>query len=484
MATPQSPEPSPLTAGELFAWLAIIVMTMLLFVSNLFEPAPTQPDLSQKSMEVTEAELVGKIAFVMRDYAQQAGIPSRDAAEMLDQLNSGSIESRLCHVLGVNEFENPDAGQSRLDEIDQLLSESDYEPNERQSRLLRIVADLIAAHAGDQAPAAVLSADDADYLRQQLGWFGALGLSSSETSSPERDAVTWEAWFGAGVLAAAAILALVLIFSGILGSVIFSVLLLTRRLTSQLPDQSGAGPIYTQTFAIWMALFFCMQFAVVFMAHFLGLDDTALVTMLPVMFFASLAALAWPRARGLSWSQIRQDIGWYLDQPCRDSLRGVAAYASGTPWMAGILWLTLVVAMMIGSAASDVHELAGGDRPSHPIVSYLSTGNWLVIVMIFVSTCIAAPIVEETMFRGVLYRSLRDRTSARGRWTSVALSAGLNSLIFAAIHPQGLVGIPVLMTLAIGFSLVRQWRGSLAAPILMHALNNFLVTSFAMLIMA
>ena len=44
---------------------------------------------------------------------------------------------------------------------------------------------------------------------------------------------------------------------------------------------------------------------------------------------------------------------------------------------------------------------------------------------------------------------------------SVAFAALVNSLIFAAIHPQGIIGIPLLTTLAVGFSLTRQWRGSL-----------------------
>jgi membrane protease YdiL (CAAX protease family) len=84
----------------------------------------------------------------------------------------------------------------------------------------------------------------------------------------------------------------------------------------------------------------------------------------------------------------------------------------------------------------------------------------------------------------VLFRSLRDRSAGLGRFASVAISALLNSLVFAAIHPQGAFGIPVLTTLAIGFSLVRQWRDSLIAPIFMHALNNFMVTTFAVLLMA
>ena len=49
------------------------------------------------------------------------------------------------------------------------------------------------------------------------------------------------------------------------------------------------------------------------------------------------------------------------------------------------------------------------------------------------------------------------------------------SFIFAAIHPQGALGIPVLMAPAIGFTAAREWRGSLVPSMTVHALNNGLV---------
>jgi membrane protease YdiL (CAAX protease family) len=83
----------------------------------------------------------------------------------------------------------------------------------------------------------------------------------------------------------------------------------------------------------------------------------------------------------------------------------------------------------------------------------------------------------------VLYRHLRDSTVWFRRFASVFLSAGINSLIFAAIHPQGLIGIPVLGTLAFGFSMVREWRDSLVAPMAMHALNNGTMTLLLLLVL-
>ena len=117
-------------------------------------------------------------------------------------------------------------------------------------------------------------------------------------------------------------------------------------------------------------------------------------------------------------------------------------------------------------------------------MGHLTSGDFMVIVFIFLSTCVAAPIIEETMFRGVLFRYLRDRTGGWSRFSSVAFAAVFNGLIFASVHPQGLIGIPVLTALAVGFSLVRQWRHSLMAPMIMHALNNFLVTTFAVMVMS
>ena len=100
-----------------------------------------------------------------------------------------------------------------------------------------------------------------------------------------------------------------------------------------------------------------------------------------------------------------------------------------------------------------------------------------MMLFVVLTACVAAPIVEETMFRGVLYRHLRDLTGGWQRWISIGFACLLNALIFASIHPQGALGIQMLMTLAIGFSLVREWRDSLFGPILMHGLNNLVVTS-------
>jgi membrane protease YdiL (CAAX protease family) len=53
--------------------------------------------------------------------------------------------------------------------------------------------------------------------------------------------------------------------------------------------------------------------------------------------------------------------------------------------------------------------------------------------------------------------------------------------VFAVVHPQGLIAVPVLMGLALGFTLAREWRGSLVPGMVAHSLNNGLVTLLILL---
>lgn len=80
------------------------------------------------------------------------------------------------------------------------------------------------------------------------------------------------------------------------------------------------------------------------------------------------------------------------------------------------------------------------------------------------------------MFRGLLYFHLRDASRRLGVVVSVGFSLLCSGFIFAVIHPQGWVGVPVLAMLATGFALAREWRGSLWSAIIAHGINNAMVT--------
>src|SRR5262249_15293611 len=96
---------------------------------------------------------------------------------------------------------------------------------------------------------------------------------------------------------------------------------------------------------------------------------------------------------------------------------------------------------------------------------------WMIVQLLFLAS-VVAPLVEETMFRGVLHRHLREASRRWGGFLSFLVSSAIISFLFAAIHPQGWIAIPPLMALAVGFSIAREWRGSLLPSMVAHGLHN------------
>ncbi|MCZ6810386.1 MAG: CPBP family intramembrane metalloprotease, partial [Planctomycetota bacterium] len=78
---------------------------------------------------------------------------------------------------------------------------------------------------------------------------------------------------------------------------------------------------------------------------------------------------------------------------------------------------------------------------------------------------------------------LRDATNRFGLVLSVLLSASINGFVFAAIHPQGFVAVPALMSLALGMALVREWRGTLIPSMMIHAVHNGLIMGLLMIVL-
>ncbi len=150
---------------------------------------------------------------------------------------------------------------------------------------------------------------------------------------------------------------------------------------------------------------------------------------------------------------------------------------------AGLL-LTLLLMVVQGLFHGGGDAFAGTGGPAHPIIVELASGSTASRVVIVLLAAVAAPLVEETMFRGVLYRQVRTAFARLGTAMSIVLSTLVVSFVFALIHPQGWVAIPALMSIAIGMTLVREWRGSLIASIVVHATNNGIIVGMLILLLS
>ncbi len=94
--------------------------------------------------------------------------------------------------------------------------------------------------------------------------------------------------------------------------------------------------------------------------------------------------------------------------------------------------------------------------------------TWRGLIGMIVMVGIVAPIVEEVVFRGLLYGWLR-------RHIGVAAGAVVSAVVFAAVH-----GIPVLLpALAVTglvLAIVYERSGSLWPPIIVHGIFNTMMT--------
>jgi len=214
-----------------------------------------------------------------------------------------------------------------------------------------------------------------------------------------------------------------------------------------------APPVFLEAFAIYLGGFLAMGVAVELLIPKAGLGLKVFALVIPLV-----AAIFWPRFRGMSWADVRKALGWHRGKGFAiEFICGVAGYLAGLPILAFAMIVTIFLTKL------------GGKVPSHPIVNEVSAGFWSALKLYLLAS-VWAPITEELLFRGAFFHHLRRRHG----WF---ISSAIVSFIFAAIHPQGYLGIPMLMTIAFLLAALREWRGSLIAPIVGHALNNFVATT-------
>ena len=96
-----------------------------------------------------------------------------------------------------------------------------------------------------------------------------------------------------------------------------------------------------------------------------------------------------------------------------------------------------------------------------------------------IGAVIMAPITEELLFRGLIFRGLYDRSPMAAHFVSM--------VAFSAIHVSSYIGFYDAKTLMLCFlqylpaayclNFAYKWGGSIIAPILMHMLTNLIALS-------
>ena len=113
-------------------------------------------------------------------------------------------------------------------------------------------------------------------------------------------------------------------------------------------------------------------------------------------------------------------------------------------------------------------RLLGDEAKSQEILDFFvdsaQHAHWLTVAGTALAATVAAPMMEEFLFRGYIYTVLR-------RFLGIGPAMLLSALLFGAIHVNA-TAFPALCVLAVCLSIAYETTGSLAVPMTMHAAFN------------
>ncbi len=457
-------EPQPIFRQRSHPWLAwlVILTTVVVIIvrTRSKDDKQHQERLSTRLEDLQSRYLIG--TALLAGPAQQDKVYQ----EIRRQYERGPYQQRLRFAFIAGQLEGASAAREWLEHLQTLAAEGKVSATRRDQQMTKLLDRLYQARQAGRSPQ--LTPEEQEEVEEGYGFLAQLALDS--TVSPDRDRLLQVARRTALVLQG-----LLLGGCGVCAVGIGLLYLLVQRkrkhqIQPLFSPPAGPGGFYAETFALWLVLYVVLSSLVAG----LGRGSSPLL-LAGLLVLGTLGILAWPLLRGVPWRQLRQDIGWTAGKsPGREVLFGLGTYITALPVVLLTLFLSNLVLVLVRRLTGTDPFGPGTMRP-HPAVEVLLRGSAWERLQVVVTAAVVAPVVEETLFRGLLYSHLREATAQLGQ-RSVLVSGLLSGVIFAAIHPQGLLAVPVLTVLALAFALVREWRGSLIPAMVAHGINNGVLT--------
>lgn len=497
--------PSPSAIPIPVSWLIILLSTLVIFVTGSANRKTTSHN---KTIDVFEIEM-GARTIVQLDsrLKEQNALENTELIDSVIEQTEQKLHEELMRLEGLT---SSSAGFRRLAIVYSWLgreeNNQEEKNNERISQAIRcldnailtrndmIISGEIAefenteehiiaienADRIDQVMLEVLRDDrpisDAELLelKQELPWFGELFVAAQRGSEDPSYQEIESSALRASILTSLIGFLIFSLGSGSIVAWISRIWLFFTQKRSLLPikhpsiqtssENPTIGAIYLEAFAVYLVidvLFLALSFVVPFSPLVSGIG----------LFIASLLAAFWPFLRGVSWTNFREMIGLTSGKGIfKEIFAGIYGYILIIPLM--------IFGILLSLGMSEIWELFGNEvqQASHPAALNVAFGGWFERILMLLLAAVFAPFFEEILFRGTFFGFLRTRYN-------FLISALVMSFIFAILHPQGFMAVPVLMGLSIGFAAIREARGSLIASMTAHAIHNGTLMISLMLIL-
>jgi membrane protease YdiL (CAAX protease family) len=311
-------------------------------------------------------------------------------------------------------------------------------------------------------------------LGAHMGWFATLARADLEGDPAEQKDISEDQGWLLIFIVMAGFWFLGAGGTGLALMVVLLCLAIAGRIRSAIAPMPQVGTVLGETFVVWMLALLAIRLV---SARLLGNDDPGVGQMWlsMAMTFASLLALTWAGFRGLRWSAFAEAAGLrWTGGAFRLGWMSATSYACALPCMgAGVLVGVALSALIPGRSFQDV---------SHPVQEMLPGASPAELAALFAIACVAAPVVEEIVFRGLLFGHARQGTWRWPKALSIAFAMLFSATIFAAIHPQGVLAVPALAGVSLGFCITREWTGSVYPGMVAHGVHNGVLLSLNMLL--
>lgn len=313
-----------------------------------------------------------------------------------------------------------------------------------------------------------LSDDARARLAERYGWLGRLA-TTPETDTQARDELYADMPWAVAFLVFAGGMFLVWGVAGLSMCIVAIVMMATRRLPFRFERPGVGGSVFLETFGVFLFGFGLVQVGGALVARS-NPEIAGVVGMLGQWLL--VLTVFWPLLRGVKLTEWRGAVGWTAPRGVlREIVAGIAGYFAGVPLFVVGALMTVVLTWLSAQVFGEPTE-----PPSNPILEIVRSADLLMLVLLISLATVWAPIVEETVFRGAIYRHLRGRVGVLG-------AALVTAFLFAFLHSYGPLMVGPLIALGFTFAIIREWRGSLIGSMTAHCLHNSTIMVLMLLAM-
>lgn len=413
-----------------------------------------------------QVDLMGRMFLRGKDLFKGHNMMSQIDAPGMDFID----EDRVRLIMLYAEFEGTDVALDKLEalrlemlELEEPAEEATIELSS-EDLVLRELDILRTLYTEGQG---ALREDQTMQLADRYGYIGRVALTHGlPDSDPLRAQLLSGFWRIMLFIVLVGLLVVLGPLAGLVLLVFGMISFFGGRMKMRARVPAPGGSIYLETYALFVLGFAIMAVGTFFVGNS-SMPELAAFSLL--VQWLLLLTVFWGLVRGARGREWRLATGWHTGEGVLKEIGcGVLAYLASLPFY--IIGVLITAALLIAKEIIATRLNQGVPPDPEPLVNpvfeMIANGGFIVVLLLFVLATTWAPIVEESIFRGALYRHLRGRL----HWVAAALLTGI---LFAFMHDYGPLMVAPLIALGFMFAFMREWRGSIIAPMTAHFIHNF-----------